>query len=78
MNRGYLIKHPLFALPGSKTLLKSDMEYEVILVDASESPCELPKKVTNKKRIKNRNNKRKRYYFYDIIFGDQREKATMI
>jgi hypothetical protein len=39
-----LVKHPLFALPGRKALLKSDMEYELILVDASESPCERPKK----------------------------------
>lgn len=39
-----LIKHPLFALPGRKALLKSDMEYEVILVDAAESPIERPKK----------------------------------
>jgi len=39
-----LVKHPTFALPGRKALLKSDMEYELILVDASESPCERPKK----------------------------------
>ena len=39
-----LIKHPDFALPGRKALLKSDMEFEVILVDASESPIEKPKK----------------------------------
>lgn len=39
-----LIKHPEFALPGRKALLKSDMEFEVILVDASESPIERPKK----------------------------------
>ena len=39
-----LIKHPDFALPGRKALLKSDMQYEVILVDASESPIERPKK----------------------------------
>lgn len=39
-----LIKDPLFSLPGRKALLKSDMEYELILVDASESPCERPKK----------------------------------
>lgn len=39
-----LVKHPLFALPGRKALLKSDMEYELILIDASESPCERPKK----------------------------------
>ena len=39
-----LIKHPDFALPGRKALLKSDMEYEVVLIDASESPIERPKK----------------------------------
>jgi hypothetical protein len=42
-----LIKHPDFALPGKKALQKSDVEYEVILVDASETPIERPKK--NKK-----------------------------
>jgi Helix-turn-helix of DDE superfamily endonuclease len=39
-----LIKHPDFALPGRKALLKNDMEYEVVLVDASETPIERPKK----------------------------------
>nr|NGY95501.1 hypothetical protein [Neochlamydia sp. AcF84] len=39
-----LIKHPDFALPGRKELLKSDAEYEVILVDATETPIERPKK----------------------------------
>ena len=39
-----LIKDPLFALPGKKALLKSDTDYEVILIDASESPIERPKK----------------------------------
>ena len=39
-----LIKDPVFALPGRKALLKSDMEYEVLLIDASESPIERPKK----------------------------------
>jgi|ERR1700729_30641 len=39
-----LIKSKEFSLPGRKALLKSDMEYEVILVDAAESPCERPKK----------------------------------
>jgi hypothetical protein len=42
-----LIKHPDFALPGRKALLKSDMEYDVVLIDATESPIERPKK--NKK-----------------------------
>jgi hypothetical protein len=44
-----LIKHPDFALPGRKELLKSDIEYDVILIDATETPIERPKK--NKKDI---------------------------
>src|ERR1700733_3435044 len=44
-----LIKHPDFALPGRKVLLKSDMEYEVVLVDASETPIERPKKKSGKR-----------------------------
>lgn len=39
-----LIKHPDFSLPGHKALLKSDMEYESVLIDATESPIERPKK----------------------------------
>lgn len=39
-----LIKQADFALPGRKTLLKSDMDYEVILIDATETPIERPKK----------------------------------
>ena len=39
-----LIKDGSFALPGRKALLKSDMEYEVVLVDATGSPIERSKK----------------------------------
>ena len=39
-----LIKSGRFKLPARKALLKSDVEYEVILIDASESPIERPKK----------------------------------
>lgn len=39
-----LIKSGCFALPGRKALLKSDMEYELVLVDATESPIQRPKK----------------------------------
>lgn len=42
-----LIKHPDFALPGRKALLKSDVEYEVVLIDATETPIERPKKSKN-------------------------------
>ena len=39
-----LIKAKEFALPGRKALLKSENEFEVILIDATESPIERPKK----------------------------------
>jgi hypothetical protein len=39
-----LIQDERFHLPGRKKLLESDCEFEVILVDASESPIERPKK----------------------------------
>ena len=42
-----LIKHPDFALPGRKALLKSDIKYDVVLIDATESPIERPKKNKN-------------------------------
>jgi hypothetical protein len=39
-----LIKAGTFSLPGRKALHKSDMEYEVILIDATETPVERPKR----------------------------------
>ena len=39
-----LIKDGTFSLPGKKALLKSEMEYEVVLIDATESPIERPKR----------------------------------
>ena len=39
-----LVKHPEFRLPGKKALQKSDIEYEVVLIDATETPIERPKK----------------------------------
>lgn len=45
-----LIKSGKFSLPGKKALLKNDVEYEVILVDASETPIERPKKKYDGKR----------------------------
>ena len=42
-----LIQDGTFSLPGRKAPLKSDMEYEVILVDATKSPIERPKKSKN-------------------------------
>jgi len=39
-----LIKSSKFSLPGKKALLKSDVEFEVVLIDTAESPIERPKK----------------------------------
>lgn len=39
-----LMKDGTFSLPGRKELLKSNAEYEIILVDATETPIERPKK----------------------------------
>ena len=51
-----LIKSKLFHLPGRKALLKSDMEYKVVLIDATESPIERPKKGKNITILEKRKN----------------------
>jgi len=42
-----LVKDGAFSLPGKKTLMKSDVEYEVVLIDVTESPVERPKRGKN-------------------------------
>jgi len=42
-----LIKCGKFNLPGKKKLSESDMEYEVVLIDATETPIQRPKKSKN-------------------------------
>jgi hypothetical protein len=42
-----LIQDGQFSLPGKKALLKSDIEYEVVLIDATETAIERPKKNKN-------------------------------
>lgn len=42
-----LIKSRKFSLPGKKALLKPDVEWTVVVVDATETPCERPKKNKN-------------------------------
>ena len=39
-----LIQSNAFSLPGKKALIKSDVKWSVVLVDAGESPVERPKK----------------------------------
>jgi len=42
-----LIKEGTFSLPGKKALLESNIEYEIIQIDATESAVERPKKTGN-------------------------------
>ena len=42
-----LIKDRTFSLPGKKALLKSNVEYEVVQIDVTESPVERPKRGKN-------------------------------
>jgi hypothetical protein len=42
-----LIKSGTFSLPGRKALAKCDVEYELVLIDATETPIERPKKNKN-------------------------------
>jgi hypothetical protein len=42
-----LVKDGTFRLPGKKALIESDCEYEIIQIDATESPIERPKKTDN-------------------------------
>jgi hypothetical protein len=41
------IKDGIFSLHGRKSLLKSDAKYEIILIDATETPVERPKRGKN-------------------------------
>ena len=43
-----LIKHKKFALPSKRKLLKNGTKFEVVVIDATETPCERQKK--DKKR----------------------------
>ena len=42
-----LIKDKRFHLPGKKALRESDTVFEVVLIDATECPCERPKKTAS-------------------------------
>ena len=39
-----LIRDGTFSLPGKKELLRNDVEYQLVVVDATETPIERPKK----------------------------------
>lgn len=50
-----LIKDGKFSLPGRKALVKSEVEYELVLIDATETPIERPKKNRNTSTLEKRN-----------------------
>jgi len=49
-----LIKDGTFSLPGKKALLKSETEYEVVLIDVTETPVERPKRGKNTTTLERR------------------------
>ncbi len=68
-----LIKDGTFSLPGRKALLKSDVEYEIVLIDATETPIERPKK-------KQRNfysGKKKKHTIKTQLVVDKKAKAII-
>ncbi len=65
-----LIKSKAFSLPGKKALLKSNAEFEVILIDATESPIERPKK----KEAMQKTDKKQEQQAEKILFW-KKEKA---
>ena len=67
-----LIKSSKFSLPGKKTLLKSDVEFEVVLIDAAESPIERPKKKSSSKEA----HKKTKQQAETLLFRE--EKTTHI
>jgi len=49
-----LIKDGTFSLPGKKAMLKSEAEYEVVLIDVTETPVERPKRGKNTTTLERR------------------------
>ena len=68
-----LIKHSDFALPGRKALLKSDREFDVILIDANQTPIERPKK----KQKHYYSGKKKRHTLKTQIVVDKKTKGII-
>ncbi|MEA9445523.1 IS5 family transposase [Candidatus Fukatsuia symbiotica] len=68
-----LIKHPDFALSGRKALLKSDREYELVLIDATETPIERPPK----KQKQFYSGKKKRPTLKTQVIVDKKSKAVI-
>lgn len=50
-----LIKSRRFSIPGRKSLLTKDGQYEVVVIDVTETPVERPKKNKNASTVAKRN-----------------------
>jgi hypothetical protein len=50
-----LIKDGTFSLPGKKALVKKDTEYQIVLIDVTETPIERPKRGKNTTILVKRN-----------------------
>jgi len=64
-----LIKSARFSLPGKKALLKSDVEFEVVLIDAVESPIERPKKKNSSQAA----NKKAKQQTEALLLGEEKK-----
>lgn len=64
-----LIKSARFSLPGKKALLKSDVQFEVVLIDAAESPIERPKK----KNSSEEENKKTEQQTKALLLGEEKK-----
>ena len=64
-----LIKSSRFSLPGKKALLKSDVEFEVVLIDAAESPIERAKKKSSSQEA----NKKTEQQTETLLFGEEKK-----
>ena len=64
-----LIKSSRFSLPGKKALLKSDVEFEVVLIDAAESPIERPKKKSSSQEA----NKKTKQQTEALLLGEEKK-----
>jgi transposase-like protein len=67
-----LIKDGRFHLPGKKALVKSDVQYEAVLVEATETPCERPKK-----QQKRYSGKKKRHTMKTQVLVDKKDRRII-
>ncbi len=67
-----LIKHPDFSLPGRKALKKRDVVYDLVLIDATETPIE-----SQKKQRQFYSGKKKRHTLKSQVVVDKKSKKII-